>query len=134
MHSDITAPMAWIRRNPFASHEDAVEHMLELLCKEAENAGTPFNVDERKILRSEASSREPVPEELRRKSKTLIEQLLRREQAAGTSNNPKSFNNALGWAGERSFPIIVALTEESSLRGLEISVFMGADGSGTKYS
>jgi len=99
-------------KNPFANHEDPVEHMIELLSKEAEQAGTPFNADEKKILRSKASSGEPIPEELRRKSKTLIEQLLNREKAAYTNSDPKSFNNSLGWAGESSYPNIVALTEE----------------------
>ncbi len=99
-------------KNPFANHEDPMEHMIELLSKEAEHAGTPFNADEKKILRSKASSGEPIPEELRRKSKTLIEQLLNREKAADTSGDPKSFNNSLGWAGDSSYPNIVALTEE----------------------
>jgi hypothetical protein len=104
--------MSRIRRSPFAQHEDPVEHMIELLSKEAENAGTPFDSNEKKILRSEASNREPVPEELRQKSKTLIRQLLSKEQAAATSGDPKSFNNSLGWAGDSSYPNIVALTEE----------------------
>jgi hypothetical protein len=104
-------------KNPFANHEDAVEHMIELLSKEAEHAGAPFNADERKILRSKASSGEAVPEELRRKSTTLIQQILSREQAADTGSDPKSFNNSLGWAGESSYPNIVALTEEVVMSG-----------------
>jgi hypothetical protein len=104
-------------RNPFANHEDPVEHMIELLSKEAEHARTPFNADERKILRSEAASGEPIPEELRRKFKTLIEQLLNREQAAGTGSDPKSFNNSLRWAGDSTYPNLVALTEEVVMPG-----------------
>ena len=104
-------------KNPFANHEDPVEHMIELLSKEAEYAGTPFNADEKKILRSKASIREAIPEELRRKFKTLIGQLLNKEQAAETSSDPKSFNNSLGWAGESSYPNIVALTEEVVMSG-----------------
>jgi hypothetical protein len=104
-------------KNPFANHEDPVEHMIELLSKEAEYAGTPFNADEKKILRSKASSGEAVPEELRRKSKTLIQQILSREQAADTGSDPKSFNNSLGWAGESSYPNVVALTEEVVMSG-----------------
>ena len=104
--------MPWIRKNPFARHEDPVEHMMELLCKEGEDAGTPFDATERKILCSEASVRAPVPEELQRKSKTLIEQLLRREQTTETGNDPKSFTNSLEWAGDSSYPNIVALTED----------------------
>ena len=104
--------MPWIRKSPFARHEDPVEHMMELLRKEGEDAGTPFDATERKILCSEASDRAPVPEELQGKSKTLIEQLLRREQTTETSNDPKSFNNSLQWAGDSSYPNIVALTED----------------------
>jgi hypothetical protein len=94
-------------------------HMIELLSKEAAHAGTPFNPDEKKILRSKASSGEAIPEELRRKSKTLIEQLLNREKAAETRSDPKSFNNSLGWAGESSYPNIVALTEEVVTSGTD---------------
>jgi hypothetical protein len=110
----VSDTMPWIRKskNPFASHEDPVEHMMELLSKEGEDAGTPFDATERKILCSGASNKAPVPEELQRKSKTLIEQLLRREQTTETSKDPKSFNNSLEWAGESSYPNIVALTEE----------------------
>jgi hypothetical protein len=104
-------------RNPFANHEDPVEHMIELLSNEAEHSGTPFNADEKEILRSKASVGEPIPEELRRKFKTLIGQLLNREQAAKTSSEPKSFNNSLGWAGESSYPNIVVLTEEVVMSG-----------------
>jgi hypothetical protein len=93
--------------------------MIELLSKEAAHAGTPFNPDEKKILRSKASSGEAIPEELRRKSKTLIEQLLNREKAAETRSDPKSFNNSLGWAGESSYPNIVALTEEVVTSGTD---------------
>jgi hypothetical protein len=104
--------MPWMRKSPFASHEAPVEHMMELLSKEGESAGTPFDASERKILCSEASDRAPVPEELQKKSKTLIDQLLRREQTTETSNDPKSFNNSLEWAGDPRYPNIVALTEE----------------------
>jgi hypothetical protein len=99
-------------KNPFANHENPAEHMVELLAEEAELAGMPLSPDEKQILRREASIREPVPEELRSKAKTLIEQRLKREQAAGNSDDPKSFNNSLAWAGEPSYPNIVALTED----------------------
>lgn len=104
-------------KSPFADHEDPVEHMIELLSKEAEHAGTPFNADEKKVLRSEVSSGEPIPEELRRKSQTLIRQLLNRENAGESSDEPRSFNNSLGWAGDSSYPNIVALTEDVAMSG-----------------
>jgi hypothetical protein len=108
--------MSWIRKSPFASHEEPVEHMVALLSKEAENAGTPFSADEKKILRSETSG-ESVPEELRQKSRKLIEQLLKKEQTREADKDPKSFDSSLQWAGDREYPNIVALTEEVIMSG-----------------
>jgi hypothetical protein len=79
--------MPWIHKSPFASHEDPVEHMVALLSREAENAGTPFSANEMKILRSERASGESVPEELRQKSRKLIEQLLKKEQTSETDKD-----------------------------------------------
>jgi hypothetical protein len=101
-----------ILRNPYARHEDPVEHMVALLSKEAESAGTPFSEDEKKVLSSQSTSEDPVPEELRQRAKKLIEALLRKEQSSGAVTGPKSFDNSLEWAGESSYPNIVALTEE----------------------
>ena|SRR5258708_6672455 len=109
--------MSWIRKSPFASHEDPVEHMVALLSKEAENAGTPFSADEKKILRSERASGEPVPEELRQKSRKLIQQLLKKEQTREADKDPKSFDSSLEWAGDGEYPNIVALTEEVVMSG-----------------
>jgi hypothetical protein len=112
--------MTWTRKSPFASNEDPVEHMVELLSNDGENAGTPFNADEKQVLRRKASNVEPVPEELRQKSKAVIEQLLKKEQTTETNNDPKSFNNSLEWAGESGYPNIVALTEEVVMSGTGI--------------
>ena len=101
-----------ILRNPFARHEDPVEHMVALLCKEADRAGTPFSEDEKKILCKESSVDDSVPEELRLRAKRLIEELLRKEQSSGAVTDPKSFDNSLEWAGDPGYPNIVALTEE----------------------
>jgi hypothetical protein len=46
--------MGWIRKCPFASHEEAVTHMLDLLGKEAERTGTPLTDAERGILELES--------------------------------------------------------------------------------
>jgi len=106
-----------IRKSPFAKHEDPVEHMMLLLSKEAEDAGTPFSTDEKKILRSERTTGESVPEELREKSTKLIAQLLRKEQTRDADNDPKRFNSSLEWAGDGEYPNIVALTEEVIMSG-----------------
>jgi hypothetical protein len=112
--------MTWTRKSPFTSNADPVEHMVELLSNERANVGTPFNADEKQVLRRKASNVEPVPEELRRKSKAVIEQLLKRKQTAETNNDPKSFNNSLEWAGESDYPNIVALTEAVVMSGTGI--------------
>jgi hypothetical protein len=101
-----------IRKNPFASHEDPVHHMVALLCKEAESAGIPFTENEKQILASESSSEKPVPEGLRQRAKKLIEELLSKQQTSGAVTDPKSFDNSLEWAGDPGYPNIVALTEE----------------------
>jgi hypothetical protein len=102
-----------ILKNPFASNEDPVEHMVALLCEEADSAGTPFNEDEKMILRRESKSDGSVPEELRQRAKRLIEKLLRKEQISGAvTTDPKSFDSSLEWAGDPGYPNIVALTEE----------------------
>jgi hypothetical protein len=104
--------MLRIRKSPFASSEDPVEHMVSLLAKEAESTGTPFSEAERKILLREAAPTQSVPEELRQRTKKLIEQLLRKEQTSESSADPKNFGNSLEWAGEPGYPNIVALAEE----------------------
>ena len=101
-----------IRKNSFASHEDPVEHMVALLCKEAESAGIPFSEDEKTILARESTPEESVPEELRQRAKKLIQELLRKEQTSGAVTETKSFDNSLEWAGDPGYPNIVALTEE----------------------
>src|SRR5258708_16804057 len=101
-----------IRKNSFASHEDPVEHMVALLCKEAESAGIPFSEDEKTILARESEPGESVPEELRQRAKKLIKELLRKEQSSGAVTETKSFDNSLEWAGDPGYPNIVALTEE----------------------
>jgi hypothetical protein len=54
--------MTWTRKSPFTNNEDPVEHMVELLSNEGENVGTPFNADEKQVLRRKASNVEPVPD------------------------------------------------------------------------
>jgi hypothetical protein len=104
--------MSWIRKNPFRRDEDPVKHMVSLLSYEADNSGTPFSEEEKEMLAGEARRGEPVPEDLRQRTKKLIEQILKRERAASSEANAKSFVNSVGWAGDRVYPNIVALTEE----------------------
>jgi len=101
-----------MRKNPFATHEDPIGHMVTLLCKEADSAGIPFSENEKTILAREFTSEESVPEELRQRAKKLIQEQLRKEQTSGAIDDPKSFGNSLEWAGDPGYPNIVALTEE----------------------
>jgi hypothetical protein len=104
--------MLKVRKNPFADHEDPVAHMVALLGREAESAGTPFTEAEKKILATTFAPEEPLLEEFRQRTMKLIEELLRKEQTSGAVPDPKSFDNSLEWAGAGSYPNIVALTEE----------------------
>ncbi|MDR3722818.1 MAG: hypothetical protein P4L00_14565 [Candidatus Acidoferrales bacterium] len=103
-----------IRKKPFGPHEDPIEHMVALLSREAEIAGTPLSDAERKILASEAAPARPVPEELRTRTTGLIERLLEKEkrQMSDGEGDPKTFGRSLEWAGDPHYPNIVALTEE----------------------
>lgn len=101
--------MSWIRKNPFADGRDPAAHMLALIVAEAERAGTPLNEAEKQILLSHCDPEALVQEEFLTKAKRLIEQTFNYE---ADPDNPLSLGNSVGWAGERSYPTIVALTEE----------------------
>ena len=103
--------MSWIRKSPFAPHEDVVAHLVVLLCRQAENSEIPFTADEERLLAVEARRGESVGAELEQKTKKLIEQLLEKEQSTELREDPKSFGNSLEWA-ETNYPNIVALTED----------------------
>jgi hypothetical protein len=100
------------RKCPFAVHEDPAAHMIALLSAEAESGGTPFSDEEKAVLAAKHTSPESVPENLRGRTKRLIEILLRKEEAAPAPADPRSFGNSLEWAGVTTYPNIVALTEQ----------------------
>ncbi len=101
--------MSWIRKCPFATYEDAVTYMLDLLTQEAGRAGTPLTDADRATLVSEFSLENPVPEELHTKTTKLIERVLDHELDI---DDPKSLGNSLQWAGEFGYPNLTALAEE----------------------
>ena len=103
--------MSWIRKSPFAPHEDVVAHLVVLLCREAENSEIPFSPDERRLLAYQARRGESVGAEFEQRTKKLIEQLLEKEQSSEMREDPKNFGNSLEWA-EPDYPNIVALTED----------------------
>jgi hypothetical protein len=104
--------MFWIRKSPFGRQEDPIEHMVALLSKEAMNAGVSLSDGERRLLASEVIPGAPISEELRNRTKKLIEKILAREQESSTEEDPRSFGNSLEWAGDPDYPNIVMLTEE----------------------
>jgi hypothetical protein len=107
--------MNWRRRSPFSSPEEAASHMVELLAKEAESAGTPLTDQEKEIL-LQASSESPfsVAEDLRQKAKVLIRRIFEAEAPDEFDREPKSFSDSLLVAGDRGYSNVVALAEEVS--------------------
>jgi hypothetical protein len=111
--------MSWFGKSPFGRDEDPVKHMLELLCTEAEKAGTPLTDQDQAILASERSELAPVPDDLRQKTKKLIARMLEAESYDEFEWDPKSFGFSLQWVSDSTYPNLVDLTEEVSgeLRG-----------------
>jgi len=118
--------MSWFPKSPFAPDEDAAEHMVKLLSTEAEKSGTPLTDLDKEIL-AKGSSPEQVPEDLRRKAKKLITSMYLAEPWDELERDPKSFGNSLQWAGDSSYPNIVALAEEVAceMRGEAFPPFQG---------
>ena len=104
--------MSWFfRKSPFGLGEDPVEHVIELLSKQAERAGTPLTTSEKEVLAREASSLDPVPEDLRQRTKDLVAQIYDSEPWDEFERDPKSFTDSLEWT-EPSSPNIVVIAEE----------------------
>ena len=100
--------MSWIHKSPFASHEEAVGHILDLLAAEAERAGTPLSESERNFLSDQCDF--TFPEEFTIKTKRLIEMVLDHEPDV---DDPKSLGNSLAWAGsEFGCPNVTMLAEQ----------------------
>jgi hypothetical protein len=108
--------MSWIRKSPFTDGRDPIAHMLALIAAEAERAGTPLNEAEKQLLLDHWDHKAIVPEEFRTKAKRLIEQTFDYE---ADPDSPLSLGNSVEWAGDGSYPTIVALTEEVMLERSE---------------
>ncbi len=81
--------MSWVRKSPFAPHEDVVAHLVVLLCREANDSEIPFSGDEERLLADEARRGESVDAELEQRTKKLIEQLLEKEQGSEMREDPR---------------------------------------------
>jgi hypothetical protein len=100
--------MSWIRKSPFTRDEDVTARMVSLLSEEADRSGTPLTEAEREMLSREGGA---PSEELRQKALKLIGQILKRDQATSSEENPKGFGACLEWV-EPDYPNIAALAEE----------------------
>jgi hypothetical protein len=104
--------MSWFfRKSPFGPSEDPVEHVIELLSTQAERAGTPLTASDKEILAREASSHDPVPEDLRQRTKNLVAQIYDSEPWDEFERDQKSFTDSLEWT-EPASPNIVMIAEE----------------------
>lgn len=112
--------MFWLRKSPFGPQEDPIQHMVDLLSIEGANVGVPLSDTDKRILASEVIPGAPISEELRNKTKSLIGEILRREQASGRVEDLKCFSKTLEWAGDPDYPNIVMLTEEVITSGASL--------------
>jgi hypothetical protein len=101
-----------IRKSPFRRNEDPVVHMVELLSREAADAGTPLGDADKKILAREVTSGAPLSQNLREEAEKLIKSVLERERGSRPNRDPKSFLVSFEWAHDQSHAHIVVLTEE----------------------
>ena len=101
--------MGWIRKSPFASGEDPVEHILGFLAKEAELADTPLTEAERSILIAEWDPETPIAEELHAKARNLVELVVDHESDV---DDPRNLGNSLAWASESGYSNVSVLAEE----------------------
>jgi hypothetical protein len=104
--------MGWFIRSPFGRDEDPTHHMVDLLSKEAERAGTPLTDLDKETLAEERSSVKPLPDDLRDRAKELIARIFEAELSNEFVRGPKCFSSSLQWAGDLDYPNIVALAEE----------------------
>ena len=90
--------MSWFfPKNPFGPDEDPVQHMVELLSKEAEKTGTLLTDLDKAILSEESSHPSSLPEDLRLRTKELIARIFADQPSRAVEQDPKSFLSALQW-------------------------------------
>jgi hypothetical protein len=107
--------MSWFRKSPFSGQEEAAQHMVDLLAKEAESAGTPLSDRDKDILlQDHRETNSLLTDELRQKATDSIRRLYELETSDENFWDPLSFGNSLEWGGDTRYPNIVALAEEVS--------------------
>jgi len=86
--------------------------MVNLLAAEANKAGCPLSDLDRKILCAENPDDEPIPEELRQRTKRLIARIFETEPWDDLEREPRDFGNSLEWASDSRCANMVTLAEE----------------------
>jgi hypothetical protein len=124
--------MSWIHKSPFGSHDDPVQHILDLLAKEADRAGVLLSDAERSVLIAKSNPEEPISEELRAKTTNLITLVLDHE---ADIDDPKSLGNSLAWASNDKYTNVAALAEGVIFQGAKAPLaYMGESGSSIECS
>lgn len=101
--------VSWPQRSPFHRSEDSVEHILELLAKEAEKARIPLTDAERRTLTVKWDPATTIADELHAKARKLVELVFDHEADVDA---PKSLGNSLQWATESGHSNITVVIEE----------------------
>ena len=103
--------MTWTRKRLFATQDEAIRHMLDLLAAKATNLGYRLSENDLNLLAGGL----PLSPLFEYDVKEIIRHLLAEEQLqteADGCEDPKSFLNTLDWANEPMYPNIARLTEE----------------------
>jgi hypothetical protein len=104
--------MNWFSKSPFRRGEDVETHMVELLARAADDAGSPLTDIDKEILKRTFSPLDPVPPILLEKTRQLIKGILRGEALDEPERDLKSFGNSLQWVDDYRYSNIVAITVE----------------------
>jgi len=102
--------MTFIRRNPFRDVDPKMT-MIDVVAAEAADEGHALSENERSWLACERPKE--LPPDARERLKGIIEKIIERERwSEEARNNPRSFINAIEWAGDQEYPYVVELAEE----------------------
>lgn len=96
---------AWIRKNPFATIDPKTE-MIRLVSEQATLSGTPLSEFELALLASENPA---VDEATERRLRGFVAGVIDNQRSSGRDRDPRSFVNAIEWAGDGAWPHVVAI-------------------------
>jgi hypothetical protein len=96
---------AWIRKSPFTTI-DPKREMIRLVSEQANLTGTPLSEFELAFL---SSANPQVDETTERRLRDLVVGVIDNQRSSGQDRDPKSFVNAIEWAGDGEWPYVVAI-------------------------